>query len=71
MQKNQSKTYKTMQGKEIDMNKLIARNEMEVAVGNMRVNARGDQLGPGGKITKTREQLAAEREQANDPTGGV
>ena len=60
-----------MQGKEIDMNKLIARNEMEVAVGNMRVNARGDQLGPGGKITKTREQLAAEREQANDPTGGV
>ena len=60
-----------MQGREIDMDKLIARNEMEIAVGNMRVNARGDQVGPGGKIIKTREQLIAEREQANDPTGGV
>ena len=71
MQRNQSKVYKTMQGREIDMDKLIARNEMEIAVGNMRVNARGDQVGPGGKIIKTREQLIAEREQANDPTGGV
>ena len=71
MQKNQNRTYKTMQGKDIDMSKLIARNEMEVAVGNMRVNARGDLLGQGGKIVKTREQLVAEREQGNDPTGGV
>jgi len=37
----------------------------------MRVNARGDKLGPGGKILKTREELLAERQQANDPTGGV
>ena len=60
-----------MQGKEIDLGKLIARNEMNVAVGNMKVNARGDQLGPGGKIVKTREQILAEQAQSNDPTGGV
>jgi hypothetical protein len=63
--------YRTMQGKEIDMGKLIAQNEMSVAVGNMKVNARGDQLGAGGQIIKTREQLAAEREKSNDSTGGV
>jgi hypothetical protein len=63
--------YRTMQGKEIDMGKLIAQNEMSVAVGNMKVNARGDQLGAGGQIIKTREQLAAEREKSNDATGGV
>jgi hypothetical protein len=63
--------YRTMQGKEIDMGKLIAQNEMSVAVGNMKVNARGDQLGAGGQIIKTREQLAAEREKSNDTTGGV
>jgi len=63
--------YRTMQGKEIDMGKLIARNENSVAVGNMKVNARGDLLGPGGKVVKTREQLQAEQAQANDATGGV
>ena len=70
--KEQPKTiYRTMQGKEIDMGKLINQNEMTIAVGNMKVNARGDKIGPGGKIEKTREELLAERQQANDPTGGV
>ena len=63
--------YRTMQGKEIDMGKLANQNEMTIAVGNMRVNARGDKLGPGGAIIKTREELLAERQNANDPTGGV
>ena len=53
--------YRTMQGKEIDMGKLINQNEMTVAVGNMRVNARGDKLGPGGKIVQTREELLAQK----------
>lgn len=63
--------YRTMQGKEIDMGKLISRNENSLAVGNMKVNARGDQIGPGGKVIKTREQLQAEQNHANDSTGGV
>ena len=38
------------------MNKLAMQNEMTVAVGNVRMNARGDLLGPGGKIIKTSEE---------------
>lgn len=37
-----SKTYKTAQGKTVDMGRLILQNEQVRAVGNMNVNARGD-----------------------------
>lgn len=49
--------YTSMQGKEIDMDKLSLRNELTPAIGNMKVNARGDELGPGGQIVRTREQI--------------
>ena len=55
-----SRIYKTMQGKEIDMDQLMARNETMPAVGNVRVNARGDELGPDGKIIRTREEVLSE-----------
>lgn len=62
--KEQPKTiYRTMQGKEIDMGKLVNQNETTIAVGNMRVNARGDKIGPGGKIVQTREQILAEKDK--------
>lgn len=51
------KVYTSMQGKEIDFDKLTLRNELTPAVGNMKVNARGDELGIGGKIVRTREQI--------------
>lgn len=51
------KTYTSIRGKEIDMEKLSLRNETTPAVGNIKVNARGDELGPGGKIVRTREQI--------------
>jgi hypothetical protein len=51
------KVYTSVRGKEIDMEKLSLRNETTPAVGNVRVNARGDELGPGGKIVRTREQV--------------
>ena len=54
------KVYKTMQGKPIDMDLLRKRNELTPAVGNARVNARGDELGPGGKIVKKREEVLAD-----------
>ena len=64
--KEQPKTiYRTMQGKEIDMGKLINQNETTIAVGNMRVNARGDKIGPGGQIVQTREDLLAEKAKAD------
>lgn len=58
--------YKTMQGKEIDLDKLRIRNEMTLAVGNVKVNARGDELGPGGKIIKKREDVMTEYHSHKD-----
>jgi hypothetical protein len=58
--------YRTMQGKEIDMEALMSKHETMPAVGNVRVNARGDELGPDGKIIKTREAVLAEYYD-NDP----
>ena len=49
-----------MQGKQIDMDLLRKKNELTPAVGNARVNARGDELGPGGKIIKKREEVVKE-----------
>lgn len=52
---------KTHSGKHIDMNNLKEKNGNVITVGNMKTNARGDLLGKGGKIIKTKEQLATER----------
>lgn len=57
--------YKTMQGREIDMDKLMRQNELMPAIGNVRVNARGDELGPGGKIIRKREEIMAEYYENN------
>lgn len=54
------KQYKSMRGKPVDMELLRKRNELTPAVGNARVNARGDELGPGGKIVKKREEVIKE-----------
>lgn len=62
MKEQPRQVYRSMQGKEVDMNKLINQNEMTVAVGNVKVNARGDELGPGGKIIKKREDVLREAE---------
>ena len=39
------------------MDLLRQRNELTPAVGNARVNARGDELGAGGRIIKKREDV--------------
>lgn len=57
--------YKTATGRVIDMEALRLANETSVAVGNANLNARGDLLGPGGKIVKTREELAKEYYRKN------
>ena len=51
------KDYTTMQGKNVDMDLLRKTNELTPAVGNARVNARGDELGPGGQIVRKREKF--------------
>lgn len=59
------RNYKTMQGKEVDMDKLMRANELMPAIGNIRVNARGDELGPGGTIIRKREEVMAEYYENN------
>ena len=54
-----------MRGREIDMEKLNLKHETIPAVGNMKVNARGDELGPGGKIVRTREQVLQDYYEKN------
>ena len=79
MKEQQRQVYRSMQGKEVDMNKLVMQNEMTVAVGNVKVIARGDELGPGGKIIKKREEVLREAPNSSvkknieneDPSGGV
>jgi len=57
MKEQPKQIYRSMNGREIDMNKLININEMTPAVGNIRVNARGDELGPGGQVIRKREEI--------------
>lgn len=52
--------YTTFQGKQIDMDAMLQKNETMPAVGNVRVNARGDELGPDGRIIRTRESVLSE-----------
>lgn len=51
------KTHMSMRGKEVDMEKMSLRFEKTPAIGNMRVNARGDEIGEGGRVLRTREQV--------------
>jgi len=51
-----TRTYKTAAGKIVNIDNLILANEETIAVGNMGVNARGDELGPGGAVATTRNQ---------------
>ena len=59
------KQYRTMQGKVVDLEKLAAKNELVPAIGNIPVNARGDELGPGGRIIRKREDIVAEYYEKN------
>ena len=53
--------HRTARGNSIYMDRVRLSNEQTIAVGNMKVNARGDQLGNGGKIIKTRQEIMAEK----------
>lgn len=60
MKEGIKKIHRSALGKEVDMEKLRNQNELTLAVGNARVNARGDELGPGGRIIKKREDVLKE-----------
>lgn len=60
---SERKIYKTMQGRVIDFDSLRLSNELTPAVGNMKVNARGDEIAPNGQIVRTRDEIAEEKAQ--------
>ena len=49
----------------VDVEKIILQHEKQVALGNMNVNARGDEIGAGGKVIKTREEIMEKFYEAN------
>jgi hypothetical protein len=50
----------TALGEQIDMAALAAKNAKTPALGNAKMNARGDILGNNGVVLKTQEQIEAE-----------
>ena len=56
-------TYRSAQGKSVDMAALAAKNERVRAVGNMKVNARGDTIDDNGKIIIPVTQKVGEKYQ--------
>jgi hypothetical protein len=63
-----SKIRTSVKGREIDMERLITKHETTPAVGNLKVNARGDELGVGGQVIKTREQVIQDYYRNQQPS---
>ena len=51
-----SKVYKSAQGKSVDMGRLQLQNESVRAVGNMKVNARGDMVDDMNRVISTKSE---------------
>jgi hypothetical protein len=58
---------RTAQGKAVDIDTLRLANEETIAIGNMKTNARGDELGPGGTVVKTKAEVMREYYNLNSP----
>tara|TARA_B100001094_G_C18157693_1_gene787433 strand:+ start:544 stop:987 length:444 start_codon:yes stop_codon:yes gene_type:complete len=65
------KQYKSMRGVSIDLAKLMAKSEKNISVGNTQTNARGDQLGRGGRVVKSADAIAREHYNVNNPRAVV
>ena len=65
MAPKRGKTYRTSSGQQVDFGALLLNNETVPALGNMNVNARGDEIDPAGNITKSREDIMREYNELN------
>lgn len=65
------KVYKTAQGKIVDMGRLMVQNEKTRAVGNMKVNARGDMVDDMNNVIATKPQQVNKQynKQVQNPKG--
>jgi hypothetical protein len=68
-----NEVYRSANGKTVDMGALRLQNEKVRAVGNMRVNARGDVINDNNEVIRTRnEQVSKQYQkqtQPNSPKG--
>lgn len=51
-----SRIYKSAKGKSVDMGRLSLQNEHTRAVGNMKVNARGDMIDDMNRVISTKSE---------------
>jgi hypothetical protein len=68
-----NEVYRSANGKTVDMGALRLQNEKVRAVGNMRVNARGDVINDNDEVIRTRnEQVTKQYQQQthSQPTKG-
>ena len=66
-----NRVYQTAQGKTIDLGALVLQNENERAVGNMKVNARGDIIGSNGhSIVSRNDQVTKQYQQQTNVSSG-
>lgn len=63
-----NEVYRSANGKTVDMGALRLQNEKVRAVGNMRVNARGDEIDDNNKVIRKRnEQVSAQYQKQTRP----
>ena len=63
--------YRSANGKLVDMGKLRLKNEGVRAVGNMKVNARGDLVDDTNNVIQTKpEQINQHTKKYSEPRGG-
>jgi hypothetical protein len=64
--------YKSANGKAVDMGALRLQNEKVRAVGNMKVNARGDEINDNNEVIRTRNEQVHQqyKQQAHAPQPG-
>lgn len=61
------RVYTTANGRRLNLDAIIAQNEDSIAVGNMKTNARGDELGPGGRVERKRNEVMSDYYKLNTP----
>lgn len=68
-----NEVYQSANGKRVDMGALRLKNERVRAVGNMRVNARGDEINDENQVIRTRNEQVnkqyQKQTQAQPPRG--
>ena len=66
------KIYKSAMGKPVDLGALLLQNEQTRAVGNMNVNARGDQLDSANRVVEPKNRQVQRRyNKQSNVTGGA